>query len=65
MWTQQGFAHGKSSLTYLTGYFEKVTKAISHDKVVIVIYTDFSKTFDKVPHDGLIREMGHPGSKVL
>ena len=53
--SQHGFLTGNSCLTNLLEYLEYVT-AIDEGKPVDVIYLDFSKAFDKVPHARLIKK---------
>eukprot|EP00061_Rhincodon_typus_P003592 g20467.t1 len=48
--SQHGFVRGRSCLTKLIEFFKEVMKAIDEDRAVDVIYMDFSKAFDKVPH---------------
>ena len=50
--SQHGFTRGRSYLTNLLEFFEKVYEMIDEGKPVDVIYLDFAKAFDKVglPH---------------
>ena len=58
--TQHGFVKGRSCLTSLVEFFENVTKHIDEGKAVDVVYMDFSKAFDKVPHARLLEKVrGH------
>ena len=44
----------------LVEFFENVTKHIDGGRAVDVVYMDFSKAFDKVPHTRLIEKVrGH------
>ena len=52
--SQHGFTKGKSCLTNLLQFLEDVTKARDERKPMDVIYLDFSKAFDKVPHQRLL-----------
>ena len=54
--SQHGFVKGSSCLTNLTEFFE-VTKEVDKGKAVDVVYMDFSKAFDKVPHGRLLQKM--------
>jgi ribonucleases P/MRP protein subunit RPP40 len=55
--SQHGFMQGKSCLTNLLDFFDCVTKGIDENNAVDVIYLDFAKAFDKVPHCRLIRKI--------
>ena len=55
--SQHGFTKGKSCLTNLLSFLEDVTSAIDEGKPVDVIYLDFSKASDKVPHLRLIHKI--------
>ena len=55
--SQHGFTSGKSCLTNLLKFLEDVTKYIDEGKPVDVIYLDFSKAFDKIPHKRLISKV--------
>ena len=48
--SEHGFTRGRSCLTNLLEFFEEVYERIDEGKPVYVIYLDFSKAFDKVPH---------------
>ena len=48
--TQHGFMSGRSCLTNLLEFLEDVTKVVDDGHPVDVIYLDFQKAFDKVPH---------------
>ena len=51
------FTKGKSCLTNLLEFFEKVTDAIDKGKPFDYIYLDFAKAFDKVCHFRLIKKL--------
>ena len=55
--SQHGFTKGKSCLTNLLSFLEDVTKAIDEGKPMDVIYLDFSKAFDNVPHKRLLHKI--------
>ena len=63
--SQHGFTKGKSCLTNLLSFLEDVTKAIDEGKPLDVIYLDFSKAFDKVPHKRLLHKMSKLNLTVL
>jgi hypothetical protein len=51
---QHGFMPGKSCTTNLLEFIDKVTHEIDQGNYVDIIYTDFSKAFDKVSHRKLL-----------
>ena len=56
--SQHGFVKGRSCLTNLIEFFEKVTKEVDEGKAVDdVVYMDFSKAFDKAPHGKLLQKI--------
>jgi ribonuclease P/MRP protein subunit RPP40 len=55
--SQHGFTQGRSCLTNLLEFLEEVTVNLDEGKPVDVIYLDFSKAFDKVPHQRLYRKL--------
>ena len=55
--TQHGFTKGKSCLTNLLKFLEEVTKYVDEGNPVDVLYLDFSKAFDKVPHKRLLEKL--------
>ena len=57
--SQHGFTRGRSCLTNLLEFFEEVYERIHVDegKPVDVIYLDFAKAFDKVPHKRLAKKL--------
>ena len=54
---QHGFLTGKSCTTQLLEYMEDITQAIDNGDDVDVIYLDFCKAFDRVPHSRLLRKL--------
>ena len=48
--TQHDFISGRSCIRQLPEYIEDLTEAIDNGEDVDVIYLDFCKAFDKVPH---------------
>ena len=54
--SQHGFLKAKSCLTNLVCFLEDITKWVDDGSPVDVIYLDFQKAFDKVPHQRLIRK---------
>ena len=58
--SQHGFLQGKSCTTNLLHFLEVLTKAVDEGENLDVIFLDFSKAFDKVPHKKLIAKLaGH------
>ena len=55
--SQHGFMKGRSCLTNLLEYLETVTKLLDEGVPVDVIYLDFAKAFDKVPHARLLKKL--------
>ena len=55
--TQHGFTQGRSCLTNLLTFLEEVTAYVDEGSPVDVLYLDFSKAFDKVPHKRLVNKV--------
>ena len=55
--TQHGFSAHRSTTTNLIDFFENVTKDIDEGIPVDLLYLDFSKAFDKVPHQRLLAKL--------
>ena len=55
--SQHGFLKARSCLTNLLRFFEEITKWVDEESPVDVIYSDFQKAFDKVPHQRLILKL--------
>ena len=54
---QYGFCSGKSCTTQLLSHFEKILEILDNNANADVIYLDFSKAFDKVDHDILLKKL--------
>ena len=52
--SQHGFMARKSCLTNLLEYLEELTTLVDQGHAVDIVYLDFAKAFDKVPHRRLI-----------
>ena len=55
--SQHGFVSHRSSLTNLLEYLETVTTLLDQGHNVDVFYLDFSKAFDRVPHQRLLAKL--------
>lgn len=58
---QHGFLPGRSTVTNLLQCVDLWTKALDKNQPVDVIYLDFKKAFDLVPHQRLICKLKHYG----
>ena len=47
--SQHGFTNGRSCLTNLFSFYDKVTRLVGEGQAVDVVYLDFSKAFDTPP----------------
>ena len=58
--SQHGFRKGRSCLHNLLVFLDKVTTIVNEGQSADVIYLDFAKAFDKVPHQRLLQKLeGH------
>ena len=55
--SQHGFMPRRSTTTNLVTYLDYVTKRLDDKEPVDVLYLDFAKAFDKVPHKRLIQKI--------
>ncbi|GAB0185682.1 mitochondrial enolase superfamily member 1 [Grus japonensis] len=55
--SQHGFMKGRSCLTNLISFYDKVTRLVDEGKAVDVVYLDFSKVFSTICHSILLRNV--------
>ena len=55
--SQHGFLKARSCLTNLLCFLKKLQKWVDDGSPVDVVYLDFQKDFDKVPHQRLILKL--------
>ena len=53
--------NGRSCLTNLISFHDKVTHLVDEGQAVDVVYLDFSKGFDTVPHNILVEKLADHG----
>lgn len=59
--TQHGFIKGRSCLTILLSFYSRVYEAIDEGGSYDIVYLDFSKAFDRVPHKRLFIKIKNHG----
>ena len=63
--SQHGFLRGRSCLTNLLEFFSYVFDEVDRSKAVDIVYLDFRKAFDKVPHGRLLSKVEAIGVRGL
>ena len=58
---QFGFMHGRSTLTQLIIFCDTIYKTKDVNETLYALHLDFSKAFDKVPHDILVGKLQQIG----
>ena len=61
--SQHRFMAGKSCLTNLLEYLEELTSLADRVHAMDIVYLDFAKAFDKVPHRRLLARYNGLGVK--
>ena len=61
--SQHGFMPKRSTTTNLLAFFERITEEADNGIPVDILYLDFAKAFDKVPHQRLLAKIRAHGIK--
>ena len=60
---QHGFRKSRSCVTQLLEVYDKLTELIDDGKSIDIVYLDFKKAFDSIPHERLLIKMKGYGIK--
>jgi hypothetical protein len=63
--SQHGFLKARSCLTNMLCFFQVVTKWLHDSSTVDIIYLDFQKAFDNVPHQRLLLILNFHGEGII
>ena len=58
---QHGFRHGHSCLSQLLSHYEQIINDLENNDGVDTVYLDFSKAFDKVDFETLLKKLAKVG----
>ena len=59
--SQHGFRKGRSCLTNLLSFLDKVSDLVDSGNSIDTVFLEFAKAFDKVPHKRLIMKLKSHG----
>ena len=57
--SQHGFREGRSCLTNLLSFLDKVTDYVNEGTHIVIGLVYYAKAFDKVPHHRLLQKLNH------
>ena len=55
--TQSGFCKGQSTQTLLLKFRDDIQKALNRNEITMLVMIDYSKAFDTIDHESLIRKL--------